>query len=655
MTNLYYIILILLLLVLVVIIVFFIKEQLCKQNSSNKPSTTHLSRVKNYTKKVLNNSIIKNSENLKALDLGVYTKPVENPTYFNGVNLGGWLVIENFMFPNVPFLNNPYEPQTERSYIGYMVQNLGIESALLSMHNHWANFITNDDLIQLGKNGITRLRIPIGWWIFDAPLDNFVLGKTGITCAGMDDVKNNKNTMYQVGFQQNGFVTGGMLYLENLLKKCKLLGFKVLIDCHALPGGAQVNQGYAGDWFTKSEFWCGNNPCTNDYYFTRGREFILKTCQWIKHINNTPETSNVIFGIEPVNEPFTGMNQSLKDTLCGGPGSQSVFEFAKEHFYTNLVQDMRNALGTNDVTIIHSWLQKPDSIEDIQDIFGAAKDPNIMIDLHSYTAFNQCPWAPNMSCTSSTQCDELDACVRCCKKTNSVTVNDVSKNIYDNLFSETTKFGFDAIIGEWSISTCSDNFNMAPVERDLKDNAKLARRRFINTKSSFMLNTIPNNQNFIGPGTRIKGDFYWTLKIGMNYDPTIYPESWKNQEKPYWYNVKLNGLYRPGNYQDWDRNHLILWDYLRLLKNDIAVNMKDVTMESEPCNWNWKKGSQSQNNSYECNNKNDMTKNPCGWNTWSDEKTGLPCGCGCLNDNQCPSGTKCAIQSYGFGGNCYKP
>ena len=53
-----------------------------------------------------------------------------------------------------------------------------------------------------------------------------------------------------------------------------------------------------------------------------------------------------------------------------------------------------------------------------------------------------------------------------------------------------------------------------------------------------------------------KGDYFWTVKSGNNYDPTIYPKNW----------IKPKGFKIPSK-SPLDR--LIEWDLLKLYKNKI--------------------------------------------------------------------------------------
>ena len=99
--------------------------------------------------------------------------------YTTGANLGGWLVMEDWLFPNVPLMRlgmAGIEDNQEYDYVRRMVSR-GID-AVATMQNHWNTYLSPDLLSateppevlqQLKAAGATRVRIPVGWWAFEAP------------------------------------------------------------------------------------------------------------------------------------------------------------------------------------------------------------------------------------------------------------------------------------------------------------------------------------------------------------------------------------------------------------------------------------------------------------------------------------------------------
>jgi hypothetical protein len=68
--------------------------------------------------------------------------------------------------------------------------------AIATMRNHWAGYVPDDALDVLARFGVTHARIPIGYWIIDTPVGG--------------------SSPYDFGFNAEGFVTGGLNYLEGL-------------------------------------------------------------------------------------------------------------------------------------------------------------------------------------------------------------------------------------------------------------------------------------------------------------------------------------------------------------------------------------------------------------------------------------------------------
>ena len=164
-----------------------------------------------------------------------------------GANLGGWLVMEDWLFPNVPLLRlgaRGIESNQELDYIARMARRK--IDAVASMHAHWNTYLDPDllgasrppdSLQRLRAAGVTQLRIPVGWWAFEAPVGGSSHLDRGLTA--------------------DGFVSGGIVYLHALLRHLRPLGMTAVIDMHSLPGGAVRNMGYTGRYFSSAEAFTG--------------------------------------------------------------------------------------------------------------------------------------------------------------------------------------------------------------------------------------------------------------------------------------------------------------------------------------------------------------------------------------------------------------
>ena len=140
--------------------------------------------------------------------------------FANGVNLGGWLLTE----PS--WMYDQFEAAAEGDLVAALRRAGGDGFAVQTMRNHWAGYIPDAALDAFAAWGGTHVRVPVGFWIVDTPVGG--------------------GSMLEYGFSHEGFVTGGLNYLAEVIPKLKARGLRALIDMHALPGGASNCQSYSG-------------------------------------------------------------------------------------------------------------------------------------------------------------------------------------------------------------------------------------------------------------------------------------------------------------------------------------------------------------------------------------------------------------------------
>ena len=80
-----------------------------------------------------------------------------NPRALQGVNLGGWLILERWMTPKVFEGTDAIDEYT-------FMQTPGAKQKLRA---HQQEFIKDEDFKWMAKNGVELVRIPVGYWIFD--------------------------------------------------------------------------------------------------------------------------------------------------------------------------------------------------------------------------------------------------------------------------------------------------------------------------------------------------------------------------------------------------------------------------------------------------------------------------------------------------------
>ncbi len=200
----------------------------------------------------------------------------------NGVNLGGWLVLEKWMTPSL-FVGTHARNEFELSQT---------KEGRERIREHHASFITKEDLVWLKKQGIEILRVPIGHWTLGS--DNRY-------------VEANKR-------------------LDWLMDTSLSLGFKVLLDLHAAPE-AQNRAEHSGSGNTMSDIhstkWLNNVPAQE-----KTIERLVELARRYKHLPH-------IWGIELLNEPAVDMgglklarfyrNAYRAVTKVARPGTRIVF------------------------------------------------------------------------------------------------------------------------------------------------------------------------------------------------------------------------------------------------------------------------------------------------------------------------------------------
>ena len=198
--------------------------------------------------------------------------------HYRGVNLGGWLVLESWMYPDW------WKTTGVKTWLGEMqfVGALGNEKAKKFLEKHWDTWVTRQDLEDLKNAGITHVRIPIGYWILG---EEFLLpGET--------------------------YLPGAWPYLLRTLGWCKELGLKAIVDLHGAPGvqNGHDNGGYEGG--NESIEW--GKPENQK----RTTDVLVYLAKNLTTVNATADYEGSVGGLCLLNEPWT--------TTVGGPLSMQL-------------------------------------------------------------------------------------------------------------------------------------------------------------------------------------------------------------------------------------------------------------------------------------------------------------------------------------------
>lgn len=276
---------------------------------------------------------------------------------FIGVNLGGWLLLEEWMWA---------EQMTDRDIRDEytLIQQHGGPTdprAISLMQDHWNSFVTESDLDRLQQFGISHVRVPIGWWLVDYDLSD-------------------------------GFVDGGERYLSRLLVWLGVRGMRCVIDLHALPGAQASYQSFTGKYSKSVGFFLQRRN------YERGMKAMLKLAQLIVSYEKNESTAGVVFGVELVNEP----DWKFWDT---SPGVREVYEL--------MVPQIRRFLPSYRYAIFLNFMESPRTTGSAWLARMRATNPQdyewVVYDVHMYHSYGDDngpgrEWNPY-----------VDSCKTCCR------------------------------------------------------------------------------------------------------------------------------------------------------------------------------------------------------------------------------------------------
>lgn len=163
-----------------------------------------------------------------------------------GINLGGWLVAERWMTPQL------FEDVNGDGEIA-LVRELGYEMAKRRLTTHRDQFIREEDFQWIAEHDFDFVRLPVGYWLFQETAD---------------------------------FIDGER-YIRQAFEWAALYGLGVVLDFHGLQG-SQNGQDHSGQ-VGKVRFYRPGN-----------RHQALRT---LEHMCKTYGAHEQLLGIELINEP----------------------------------------------------------------------------------------------------------------------------------------------------------------------------------------------------------------------------------------------------------------------------------------------------------------------------------------------------------------
>lgn len=162
-----------------------------------------------------------------------------------GINLGGWLVVERWIPSVFEGVQGPAEID--------IVRELGVEAARQRLTHHRNTFITEKDFRWIKQQGFDFVRLPVGYWLFETT-DDFIDGE---------------------------------VYVRNAFTWAAKHNLRVILDFHGAQG-SQNGKDHSGQtgvvgWFRRTH-----------------RQQVLKT---LEYMARTYGQEPSLMGFEVINEP----------------------------------------------------------------------------------------------------------------------------------------------------------------------------------------------------------------------------------------------------------------------------------------------------------------------------------------------------------------
>lgn len=248
-----------------------------------------------------------------------------------GVNLGGWLNLEDWFFsghaapnPHVSTNGNlgqgqclpPLVPavgskpwSSEGTLVYRLNRTVGPLKTAQALQAHRESFVKqHEDLRKIVELGIKKLRVPVNWALFAdalAQLDPLVYGAHDPEeeLAVVPDVH---YAYEETGVEPAAFVTVPRRWFKSFLENCAAAGVSVILDMHAFPGGSSDGT-YNGVWPNVPRFWLNRtrvprNPLVPGIPIKETGLWVVRALiNWVEKLEGPARSA--VQGLTLMNEP----------------------------------------------------------------------------------------------------------------------------------------------------------------------------------------------------------------------------------------------------------------------------------------------------------------------------------------------------------------
>ena len=315
-----------------------------------------------------------------------------------GVALHGWLHLEEWffsdgrssnvaagltdengvsfppMFPDQKSLGFAWA--SEGDLVNKLVKHYGTRTAAHSFAAHRAQYVTDDDLLEIASKGIELVRIPMSWSLFARDPATVARGAERVL---IDPV-----------YPDRLFVNMAGADLDHVIERCRNAGLKVLIDLHNMPGGAAAGS-YNGVFPHPPLMF------SRDDLSRTGLLVVRNMLKWFKAL--PVESRLAVHGIQLLNEPGHALQEQRGNILRWLASAIQMYkeEIINERgisdaervpfLYVNLIETM----GLN-VADMAAWMRSQFTVKELETW--------AVLDVHHYFAwsYNGCDTGCSFGC-----------------------------------------------------------------------------------------------------------------------------------------------------------------------------------------------------------------------------------------------------------------
>ncbi|GMH95071.1 hypothetical protein TrST_g1564 [Triparma strigata] len=399
-----------------------------------------------------------------------------------GVNLGGWFLIEEWMFSFGQFdrvaemsdlpqgvVMPPLLPDGmgenwygEGDLVNKIVAKYDEDFAVQVIEAHRQTYITDEDIAAMKSANITNVRMPLGWWAFVE--ESLKDASEVITDPAHSDMK---------------FVTITQEALRTEIQRFKDEGINILLDIHAMPGGSSEGS-YSGIFPSTPMFW------DDEDLMDLGYSIIESLCDFYLGLDKDLQDS--VTGITLLNEPAHNMDIDMYESVMTNWLAGAIDIYRKK-----IVEG-----GSDDVESVPklfvNLIETAMSDQNMLDFFHSTFSPKelqnwAVLDIHHYFAWD----GGHNGCYEEGSCS-----YQCSDSTTEEGLSAIQEIIKDGA-AESHKFFFDN--GTIPLVSCSE-YSLATY--DTSNDA---------CRGQAVLNAMFQGQKDSFREQGLFGAFFWTWKM----------------------------------------------------------------------------------------------------------------------------------------------